>query len=93
MYFLAPISLFISSPFSKDTGVRFFSASFASIPGSSRRSIFVPTRMIGIAVMSMACWALSSAYHLDLTFSYEAGESIENAIRNTSVCAPHPGGV
>lgn len=49
---------------------------------SSRKSIFVPTRIIGASGQ----WCFISGYHLLVTFSKEDGLVTEKQMRNTSVC-------
>jgi len=81
-YFTAPISFALSSAWSGETMLIPLDPSFCSIPWSSRRSDFVPTKIIGVP--GQWCWI--SGYHFDFTLSNDDGEIMEKAIRKTSVC-------
>ena len=81
MYFFMPSSFASCVPCWNDTVDKFFWRNPAKNTGSSRRSILVPTRMIG----TLGQWWLTSGYHLARTLSYEAVLTTEKQIRKTSV--------
>ena len=58
-YSTAPSSCCISCPSEYEMGLSLFSASFSIVAESSRRSSFVPTRMMGVS--GQLC--LTSGYH------------------------------
>lgn len=59
MYLTALISFAIWRPCGYVSGNIFLSFSIAMVPLSSRRSSFVPTRMLGV----LGQWWLTSGYH------------------------------
>jgi hypothetical protein len=78
-YLRAPMISFMSLPFLGVVNLRDFLRISSWARGSSRRSFFRPTRMIGTP------WHRSraSSAHLCLTFSSESGESTEKPMRRT----------
>jgi hypothetical protein len=52
-----------------------------TMTGSSRRSVLVPTKMMG----ALGAWWRSSGIHFADTFSYDVGDTTEKQTRNTSV--------
>ena len=52
-----------------------------TMTGSSRRSVLVPTKMMG----ALGAWWRSSGIHFADTFSYDVGDTTEKHTRNTSV--------
>lgn len=97
-YFLAPICVAVSLPSLEDTNRSDFFLISSMARGSSRRSFFRPTNMIGtlgqrsLASSIHCCWGQwlsdrtereKQAPTLCFTFSKESGVSTANAIRRT----------
>uniref|UniRef100_A0AAG5DFM8 Uncharacterized protein n=1 Tax=Anopheles atroparvus TaxID=41427 RepID=A0AAG5DFM8_ANOAO len=72
----------MASPCGYVIGDSFLSRSLSTVFLSSRKSSFVPTRIIGM----FGQWWRTSGYHFARTFSNEAGLTSEKQMRNTSVC-------
>ena len=79
-YFTLETSFAICKPCAVVIGAIFFSFSFSTVSLSSRKSTFVPTRIIGV----FGQWWLTSGYHFARTFSYDAGLVSEKQIKKTS---------
>ena len=79
-YFTLDTSFAICKPYAVVIGAIFFSFNFSTVSLSSRKSTFVPTRIIGV----FGQWWLTSGYHFARTFSYDAGLVSEKQIKKTS---------
>lgn len=61
-YLTALISLFIAKPWGYVMGVNFLSRNLSIVVLSSRKSNFVPTKIIGV----LGQWCLTSGYHYSI---------------------------
>lgn len=80
-YLWARISFATINAWSYETGSMRFCLKLSSVAGSSLKSSFVPTRMIG----TDGAWWSISGNHFARTLSNDGGETMEKQMRKTSV--------